>query len=77
MPGPTPFPPPALPLTPRELVRWVRFGEKGGLGLARAEVDRIAVGDGLMFIRGDVITVLVQLAEGLFLVRPSRCTIRR
>ncbi|EIW75699.1 hypothetical protein CONPUDRAFT_27280, partial [Coniophora puteana RWD-64-598 SS2] len=53
----------------QELARWTRFATKGGIGACTADEDCVAlnVGD-LMFLKGDTITVLMQLPEqGVFL----------
>ncbi|GAA5989726.1 hypothetical protein JCM5350_007368 [Sporobolomyces pararoseus] len=65
-----PFPrPPEFPLAPQDLQRWIRFSTKGGVGKARAKVDR-ASEDGvkdLMMLEGDEIVVLMDLGGDLYL----------
>ncbi|KAG5338936.1 hypothetical protein C0989_005570 [Termitomyces sp. Mn162] len=54
-----------------ELARWTRFAAKGGIGKCTALVDCVAENpDDLMFLKGDEITVLMQLCEspGVYLV---------
>ncbi|KAG9123923.1 hypothetical protein FRC07_013497, partial [Ceratobasidium sp. 392] len=47
-----------------ELARWQRFASKGGIGRSTALVDCVAERDGdLMFLKGDEVTVLMQLPE--------------
>ncbi|KIY45266.1 hypothetical protein FISHEDRAFT_27421, partial [Fistulina hepatica ATCC 64428] len=44
-----------------ELARWTRFAAKGGIGSCTATCDCVAQSaDDLMFLKGDVITVLMQ-----------------
>ncbi|BGP25220.1 proteophosphoglycan ppg4 [Rhodotorula toruloides] len=60
---------PTFPLGPLELQRWVRFAVKGGIGKAVAKVDK-ASEDGvrdLMFLEGDMVTVLMDLGRGSYL----------
>ncbi|GAA6064401.1 hypothetical protein JCM10212_007139 [Sporobolomyces blumeae] len=60
---------PTFPLTPVELQRWVRFSAKGGVGRARAKVDRVSE-DGdrdLMMLEGDEVVVLMDLGDDCFL----------
>lgn len=48
-----------------------KFALKGGIGKARAVVDRMAADEeSLMFLEGDHIAVLLDLGEGIFLVSP-------
>ncbi|GAA5947591.1 hypothetical protein JCM3765_000989 [Sporobolomyces pararoseus] len=65
-----PFPrPPDFPLAPQDLQRWIRFSAKGGVGKARAKVDR-ASEDGekdLMMLEGDEIVVLMDLGADYYL----------
>ncbi|KAF8841409.1 hypothetical protein PAXINDRAFT_30535, partial [Paxillus involutus ATCC 200175] len=48
-----------------ELARWTRFAAKGGIGKCTAILDCIAqeMGEDLMFLKDDEITVLMQLSE--------------
>ncbi|KAM6488777.1 hypothetical protein JOM56_015726, partial [Amanita muscaria] len=49
-------------MDPPELARWTRFAAKGGIGKCTAVKDCIAENEGdLMFLKGDEITVLMQL----------------
>jgi hypothetical protein len=55
----------------KDLARWTRFANKGGIGKCTALSDCVAQGnDDLMFLADDEITVLMQLPEeSVFLVR--------
>ncbi|GAA5898280.1 uncharacterized protein JCM6883_000979 [Sporobolomyces salmoneus] len=58
-----------FPLRPSDLQRWLRFSAKGGIGRARAKVDRVSE-DGdrdLMMLQGDEIVVLMELSNGTYL----------
>ncbi|BGP40687.1 hypothetical protein JCM10449v2_004649 [Rhodotorula kratochvilovae] len=60
---------PVFPLSPLELQRWNRFAKKGGIGQARARVDKVsedAVRD-LMFLEGDGIVILMDLGASTYL----------
>ncbi|GAA6008765.1 hypothetical protein JCM10207_001715 [Rhodosporidiobolus poonsookiae] len=60
---------PVFPLSPLELSRWNRFARKGGIGAARAVVDKVSE-DGvkdLMFLEGDQVVVLMDLGEQTYL----------
>ncbi|KII83925.1 hypothetical protein PLICRDRAFT_76171, partial [Plicaturopsis crispa FD-325 SS-3] len=47
-----------------ELARWTRFAAKGGIGKCTAVKDCVAErAEDLMFLKGDEITVLLQLPE--------------
>ncbi|KAI6129345.1 hypothetical protein EDD16DRAFT_1435184, partial [Pisolithus croceorrhizus] len=48
-----------------DLARWTRFASKGGIGRCTAVVDCVAqeMGEDLMFLKDDEITVLMQLPE--------------
>lgn len=72
-PSKTTFPtPPVFPLTPSHLSRFVRFAQKGGIGTCKAVCDCEAKDDkGLMYLEGDIITVLIDLGNGEYLVRCS------
>ncbi|GJN91048.1 hypothetical protein Rhopal_004063-T1 [Rhodotorula paludigena] len=64
---------PTFPLSPAELQRWNRFANKGGIGKAKAKVDRVSE-DGerdLMFLQGDMIIVLMELGEARYLILAS------
>ncbi|GAA5829356.1 hypothetical protein JCM3766R1_001069 [Sporobolomyces carnicolor] len=65
-----PFPRiPEFPLAPTALQRWIRFSAKGGIGKARAKVDRVSE-DGdkdLMMLEGDEIIVLMDLKDQTYL----------
>ncbi|KIJ63978.1 hypothetical protein HYDPIDRAFT_51783, partial [Hydnomerulius pinastri MD-312] len=52
----------------QDLARWTRFALKGGIGRCTAIVDCIAqeMGEDLMFLKDDEITVLMQLPEAGF-----------
>ncbi|THU93216.1 hypothetical protein K435DRAFT_599263, partial [Dendrothele bispora CBS 962.96] len=53
-----------------ELSRWTRFAAKGGIGKCTAKHDCVAEGnEDLMFMRDDVITVLMQIPnmDGVYL----------
>jgi len=54
----------------KDLARWTRFANKGGIGKCTALADCVAQGsDDLMFLADDEITVLMQLPEeNVFLV---------
>lgn len=54
----------------KDLARWTRFANKGGIGKCSAIQDCVAQGtDDLMFLADDEITVLMQLQEeNMFLV---------
>lgn len=69
-----PFPRiPEFPLAPTALQRWIRFSAKGGIGKARAKVDRVSE-DGdkdLMMLEGDEIIVLMDLKDQTYLVSLS------
>ena len=48
----------------KDLARWTRFANKGGIGKCTALHDCVAQGtDDLMFLADDEITVLMQLQE--------------
>jgi len=71
MSTPKPFPrPPDFPLAPADLQRWLRFSAKGGVGKAKAKVDRVSE-DGekyLMMLEGDDVVVLMDLGSDTYLV---------
>ena len=54
----------------KDLARWTRFANKGGIGKCTAVLDCVAQGtDDLMFLADDEIIVLMQLPEeNIFLV---------
>ncbi|GAA5874491.1 hypothetical protein JCM3774_005734 [Rhodotorula dairenensis] len=59
-----------FPLGPAELERWTRFASKGGIGQARAKVDKASQDDGhrdLMFLEGEEIVILLDLGAGSYL----------
>ena len=60
-----------FPLSPVELQRWTRFAQKGGIGRARARVDKVSqdAAKDLMFLEGDDIVVLMELGAATYLVR--------
>ncbi|GAA6010405.1 hypothetical protein JCM11491_006307 [Sporobolomyces phaffii] len=61
--------PPTFPLDPHDLQRWIRFSAKGGVGRAKAIVDR-ASEDGtkdLMMLEGDEVIVLMDLGSEAYL----------
>jgi hypothetical protein len=65
-------PRPVFPLSPADLERWTRFAKKGGIGAARARVDKVSQDGGqrdLMFLEGEEIVILSDLGTGSFLVR--------
>ena len=65
-------PRPLFPLSPADLERWTRFAKKGGIGAARAKVDKVSQDGGqrdLMFLEGEEIVILSDLGAGSFLVR--------
>ncbi|GAA5961289.1 hypothetical protein JCM8115_001539 [Rhodotorula mucilaginosa] len=63
-------PRPVFPLSPADLERWTRFAKKGGIGAARARVDKVSQDGGqrdLMFLEGEEIVILSDLGTGSFL----------
>ncbi|GAA6055301.1 hypothetical protein JCM3770_004829 [Rhodotorula araucariae] len=60
---------PVFPLSPLELQRWNRFALKGGIGRARAAVDKVSqdAARDLMFLEGDGIVVLMDLGTSTYL----------
>jgi len=61
---------PRFPLSPVELQRWIRFSAKGGVGKAKAKVDRVSESeDQLMMLEGDEIVVLMNMGDDTYLVR--------
>ena len=63
---------PVFPLSQVELQRWYRFAQKGGVGRARAKVDKVSqdAARDLMFLEGDEVVVLMDLGASSYLVRP-------
>ncbi|GAA5897780.1 hypothetical protein JCM6882_000095 [Rhodosporidiobolus microsporus] len=61
---------PSFPLSPLELARWNRFAKKGGIGAARARVDKVSADGGvrdLMLLEGDEVVVLMELGGESYL----------
>lgn len=66
---------PLFPFSPVDLERWQRFASKGGIGKARAKVDKVSQDGGqkdLMFLAGEEIVILLDLGNSSFLASPSR-----
>ncbi|GAA5857652.1 hypothetical protein JCM9279_006477 [Rhodotorula babjevae] len=60
---------PVFPLSQVELQRWYRFAQKGGVGRARAKVDKVSqdAARDLMFLEGDEVVVLMDLGSSSYL----------
>ncbi|GAA5899074.1 hypothetical protein JCM8208_002997 [Rhodotorula glutinis] len=60
---------PVFPLSQVELQRWYRFAQKGGVGRARARVDKVSqdAARDLMFLEGDEVVVLMDLGGSSYL----------
>lgn len=74
--SPSQVPRPLFPFSPTDLERWTRFASKGGIGGARAKVDKVSQDGGqrgLMFLEGEKIVILSDLGAGSFLVRSRFC----